>query len=40
VVVVGYLKEQIIERYGDAYRGVPITDAHQREQLGLAHAVV
>ena len=40
VVVVGYLKERIIERYGDEYRGVPITYAHQREQLGLAHAVL
>ena len=40
VVVVGHLKEQIIERYGDAYRDVPITYAHQREQLGLAHAVL
>ncbi|MFB6229117.1 MAG: sugar phosphate nucleotidyltransferase [Halobacteriales archaeon] len=40
VVVVGYLTEGIIERYGDAYRGVPITYAHQREQLGLAHALL
>ena len=40
IVVVGYLKEQIIDRYGDAYEGVPITYAHQREQLGLAHAIL
>ncbi|WP_247731488.1 UTP--glucose-1-phosphate uridylyltransferase AglF [Halovivax limisalsi] len=40
VVVVGHLKEQIIERYDDEYRGVPITYAHQREQLGLAHAIL
>jgi glucose-1-phosphate thymidylyltransferase len=40
VVVVGYRKEQIIERYEDAYRDVPITYAHQREQLGLAHALL
>jgi len=40
VVVVGYKKEQIIERYGDAYRGIPITYAHQRETLGLAHALL
>ncbi|WP_254768937.1 UTP--glucose-1-phosphate uridylyltransferase AglF [Salinilacihabitans rarus] len=40
IVVVGYMKEQIIERYGDAYEGVPITYAHQREQLGLAHAIL
>ena len=40
VVVVGYKAEQIIDRYGDAYEGVPITYAHQREQLGLAHAIL
>ncbi|WP_318570010.1 UTP--glucose-1-phosphate uridylyltransferase AglF [Salinigranum marinum] len=40
VVVVGYLKERIIERFGDEYRGVPITYAHQRKQLGLAHALL
>ncbi|ELY40020.1 UTP--glucose-1-phosphate uridylyltransferase AglF [Natronorubrum tibetense] len=40
VVVVGHMKEQIIERYGDEYEGAPITYAHQREQLGLAHAIL
>ncbi|SFR49092.1 MULTISPECIES: UTP--glucose-1-phosphate uridylyltransferase AglF [Halorubrum] len=40
VVVVGYRKSQIIDRYGDSFRGVPITYAHQREQLGLAHALL
>jgi glucose-1-phosphate thymidylyltransferase len=40
VVVVGYMKEKIIERYEDEYRGVPITYAHQREQKGLAHALL
>jgi glucose-1-phosphate thymidylyltransferase len=40
VVVVGYKAEQIIDRYGDEYEGVPITYAHQREQLGLAHAIL
>ena len=40
IVVVGHQKEQIIERYGDSYDGVPITYAHQREQLGLAHAIL
>ncbi len=40
IVVVGYMKERIIERYGDSYDGVPITYAHQREQLGLAHAIL
>ena len=40
VIVVGYLKEKIIDHYGDEYRGVPITYAHQREQKGLAHALL
>jgi glucose-1-phosphate thymidylyltransferase long form len=39
-VVVGYRKEAIIEHYGDAFDGVPITYAHQREQKGLAHALL
>ncbi len=40
VVVVGYLKEKIIQHYGDEYRGIPITYTHQREQKGLAHALL
>ena len=40
VVVVGYKKEQSMERYDDEYRDIPITYAHQREQLGLAHALL
>jgi len=40
VVVVGYLKEVIIDHYGDEYKGVPITYTHQREQKGLAHALL
>ncbi|MFC4989827.1 UTP--glucose-1-phosphate uridylyltransferase AglF [Saliphagus infecundisoli] len=40
VVVVGYEKEKIIEHYGDAFKGVPITYTHQREQNGLAHALL
>jgi glucose-1-phosphate thymidylyltransferase len=40
VVVVGHLKEQIIERFDDEYRDIPITYTHQREQLGLAHALL
>ncbi|MDS0239873.1 MULTISPECIES: UTP--glucose-1-phosphate uridylyltransferase AglF [unclassified Haloferax] len=39
-VVVGYKKEIIISHYDDEYRGVPITYAHQREQKGLAHALL
>jgi glucose-1-phosphate thymidylyltransferase len=40
VVVVGYMKEKIIDHYGDEYEGVPITYTHQREQKGLAHALL
>lgn len=40
IVVVGYLKENIISHFGDEYRGTPITYAHQREQKGLAHALL
>jgi glucose-1-phosphate thymidylyltransferase len=40
IAVVGYMKEQIIDHYGDAYEGVPITYTHQREQKGLAHALL
>jgi glucose-1-phosphate thymidylyltransferase len=40
VIVVGYLKQEIIEHYEDEYRGIPITYAHQREQQGLAHALL
>ena len=40
VVIIGYEGAQIVERFGDAYRDVPITYVHQREQLGLGHAVL
>ncbi|SHG37377.1 UTP--glucose-1-phosphate uridylyltransferase AglF [Halobaculum gomorrense] len=40
IVVVGYMKERIIQHYGDEYDGIPITYAHQREQNGLAHALL
>ena len=40
LVVVGYKKEVIIKHYNDEFRGIPITYAHQREQAGLAHALL
>jgi len=40
VVIVGYKKESIISHYGDEFKGVPITYANQREQKGLAHALL
>jgi glucose-1-phosphate thymidylyltransferase len=39
-IVVGYKKEAIITHYGDEYQGIPITYSHQREPLGLAHALL
>ncbi|WP_245779339.1 sugar phosphate nucleotidyltransferase [Halorubrum sodomense] len=30
----------MVDRFGDAFEGVPITYAHQRERLGLGHAVL
>jgi len=40
VVIVGYEAGQIVDRFGDAFEGVPITYVHQRERLGLGHAVL
>jgi glucose-1-phosphate thymidylyltransferase len=40
IVVVGYQKHDIIEHYDDEFEGVPITYTHQREQKGLAHALL
>ncbi len=39
VLVIGYEGGQLVEAIGDAHRGVPVTYVHQRERLGLAHAV-
>jgi dTDP-glucose pyrophosphorylase len=38
ILVVGYLKEKIIESIGDNYNGVPIRYVEQKEQLGTGHA--
>jgi len=40
LAVVGYEKAAIVEHYGDAFRGHPITYVHQRERRGLGHAVL
>jgi len=40
VVVVGYEKEKIIDRYGDTYGDLALEYAHQPERNGLAHAVL
>lgn len=40
VVVVGYRGEQVVERFGDTYRRVPLTYAWQDERRGMAHALL
>jgi len=40
IVVIGYEGAQIVDRFGDSFADVPITYVHQREQLGLGHAVL
>lgn len=39
IVVVGYKKEMIIEAFGDSYKGMKLTYAGQKEQLGTLHAL-
>jgi len=39
VVVVGYRGDDIVDYYGDDFRGVPLTYAWQDDRLGLGHAV-
>lgn len=40
VVVVGYQAGRIVEYFGDSFDGLTITYVHQRERLGLGHAVL
>jgi glucose-1-phosphate thymidylyltransferase len=40
VVIVGYEAGRIVDRFGDAFEGVPITYVHQRERKGLSHAAL
>lgn len=39
VVVIGYKGEQLIDRFGESYKGMPLTYVRQDERLGLGHAV-
>ena len=40
ILVVGYLKEKIINSIGDNYMGIPIKYVEQKEQLGTGHALM
>lgn len=40
VVVVGYHGDEIRERYGDDFRGIPVTYVEQGKPRGLAHALL
>ncbi|MFH0979263.1 MAG: bifunctional sugar-1-phosphate nucleotidylyltransferase/acetyltransferase [Candidatus Woesearchaeota archaeon] len=40
IIVVGCLKEQIIEHLGSTYQGIKITYVEQKEQLGTGHALM
>jgi glucose-1-phosphate thymidylyltransferase len=40
VIVVGYKGDRIREQYGETFRGLDISYAHQSERDGLAHAVL
>lgn len=39
VVIIGHEAAQVVDRFGDGLNDVPITHIHQRERLGLGHAV-
>ena len=39
IIVVGYLKEQIINYFGKRYKGVPISYVEQKKPLGTGHAI-
>jgi dTDP-glucose pyrophosphorylase len=40
ILVVGYLKEKIINSVGESYNGIPIKYVEQKEQLGTGHALM
>ncbi|MBR9683505.1 NTP transferase domain-containing protein [Candidatus Woesearchaeota archaeon] len=40
IIVVGYLKEQIMERLGEDYKGMRIKYVVQEKQLGTGHALL
>jgi UDP-N-acetylglucosamine diphosphorylase/glucosamine-1-phosphate N-acetyltransferase len=40
IIVVGYMKEMVKEFLGSEFRGIKITYAEQKDQLGTAHALL
>ncbi|MFB6360272.1 MAG: sugar phosphate nucleotidyltransferase, partial [Halobacteriales archaeon] len=40
VVIIGYRGDQIVERFGEEYRGAPVSYAVQDDPVGLADAVL
>ncbi len=40
IIVVGFKKEQIMERFGSSYGHIKLTYVEQKEQLGTGHAVL
>ncbi len=40
IIIVGYKKEMIIEKFGDCFGGLKIKYVEQKEQLGTGHAVL
>jgi UDP-N-acetylglucosamine diphosphorylase/glucosamine-1-phosphate N-acetyltransferase len=40
IIVVGFMKESIIERFGSFYNGIKLIYAEQKEQLGTGHALM
>ncbi|MCC6487714.1 MAG: NTP transferase domain-containing protein [Candidatus Hydrogenedentes bacterium] len=40
ILIVSYLREQITERFGNAYEGISLRYVDQREQLGTGHAIL
>ncbi|MBN1544483.1 NTP transferase domain-containing protein [Candidatus Woesearchaeota archaeon] len=39
IIIVGFMKEEVMERFGSFYRGMRLLYAEQKEQLGTGHAL-
>jgi bifunctional UDP-N-acetylglucosamine pyrophosphorylase/glucosamine-1-phosphate N-acetyltransferase len=40
IIIVGFMKEMIIEKFGSSYKGMKLFYAEQEEQLGTGHALM